>query len=189
MDDFTQWYMHGISSGYFQRVAQQNLLPMPMMYQPPMQMMYQPPTQVLPQMSIYQPPQPQVEETKNVLARALDPRLKSLPETDPRRVRMEKNQHEDKKLVETNQVAPPAKTEPYPEHSICVKWLKKQECNGSCKRQHYRYTAFKMKMCKYWVDNNCRYSDPVYCNHSHGHSDPYSHNDYQRESGFKRGRF
>jgi hypothetical protein len=199
-DDFTSWYIHGMNSGYFKRLGLpqiptifQQPEPVPMMYQQLQPIIYQQPA---PQPMIYQQTQMPVpalqvpvlpiSETNNILARATDPRLRNLPETDPRRIRSEQTEQEDKKIITSS---PPAKIEPYPEHSICIKWLKKEECNGSCNRQHYRYNLFKMRNCKYWLDNNCRFKDPIYCNHAHGYNDPYAQIDYQRESGFKRGRF
>lgn len=199
-DDFTTWYIHGMNSGYFKRLGLpqiptifQQPEPIPMIYQQPQPMMYQ---QLAPQPMMYQQPQvPALQvpvipigETKNILSRAMDPRLRNLPETDPRRIRMEQAESDEKNITTTKPVVP-QKVEPYPEHSICIKWLKKEVCDGSCNRQHYRYNLFKMRNCKYWSDNNCRFKDPVYCNHAHGYTDPYAQFDYQRESGFKRGRF
>jgi hypothetical protein len=198
-DDFIIWYIHGMNTGYFKRLGlpqiptifqqpelqvtqipmiYQQPAPQPMIFQQPM--MYQQPQVPVPS------PQVPITETNNILPRATDPRLRNLPETDSRRIRSEQTEQEDKKIITSS---PPAKIEQYPEHSICIKWLKKEACDGSCNRQHYRYNLFKMRNCKYWLDNNCRFKDPVYCNHAHGYTDPYAQIDYQRESGFKRGRF
>lgn len=202
-DNFTTWYIHGMNSEYFKRLGlpqiptifqQPELQPQapimyqqhqPMIYQQPqMPVVYQPQAPVVYQQPSQPSQTPLVEDVNTIISRAMDPRIRNLPETDPRRIRLEQAEKDAKKLNTTT-----TKIEPYPEHSICIKWLKKEVCDGSCKRQHYRYNVFKMKTCKYWSDNNCRFSDPAYCNHAHGYTDPYAQLDYQRESGFKRGRF
>lgn len=145
-DDFTTWYIHGMNSGYFKRLGlpqiptifqQPELLPLqlPMMYQQPVQapIMYQQPLQAP---IMYQQQTP-VEDVKTVIARALDPRVKNCQATDPRIIRVEQVESDEKNITTTTK-----KVEPYPEHNICIKWLKKEACDGSCNRQHYRYNLF-----------------------------------------------
>ena len=41
-----------------------------------------------------------------------------------------------------------------------------------------------LKNCKYWLDQNCMYKDPAYCNHTHGSSDPYLQNSRCKRSRY-----
>jgi len=72
-----------------------------------------------------------------------------------------------------------------PDHKICVNWLKNKECSPTCQYDHTIYPLFKVKQCKFFLDNNCKYDDPVLCSHLHG-DDPY---DPEKRNYRKRGRF
>jgi len=72
-----------------------------------------------------------------------------------------------------------------PDHRICINWLKNKECSPTCQNDHTIYPLFKIKQCKFYVDKNCKYDDPVLCSHLHG-DDPY---DPKKRNYRKRGRF
>jgi hypothetical protein len=208
-NDFDEWSNHGITKGYFQRLG----INFTLTYQPPQQpVMYQPPLQPqqpviyppLQQPVIYQqPPQPyQQPLQQSIEHRILDPRIRALPETDPRRIKMERREPEPVEPERSRLVEPvrprPLETinEYYPEHDICIPWLKNMDCNRNyCSKSHYIYNGFKTRICKYWSDGNCKHVDPIYCDHAHGNydRDRYSQerdtSDSDRLSGYKRPRY
>jgi len=59
-----------------------------------------------------------------------------------------------------------------PDHNICIDMLKNKECPPTCQKDHSIYRLFKNKQCKYYLDKNCKFVDPVMCSHLHG-DDPY----------------
>ena len=216
-NDFDEWSNHGITKGYFQRLGINFTLTyqppqQPVMYQPPVQpqqpVVFQQPLQPQQPVMYQQPYQPPLQQP--VEHRILDPRIRALPEIDPRRIKMEKRdfslveparprlvEPERPRLVEPERPRPLESINEYlPEHDICIPWLKNMDCNRNyCSKSHYIYNGFKTRICKYWSDGNCKHVDPIYCDHAHGNydRDRYSQDrdisDSERLSGYKRPRY
>ena len=181
-----QWIEMGIEHGFFNRIGipiiqlQQYLLSLDQYQLPP------PPeirSQQLPQQYQLPPPPPPEFRSQQPMQQY------QLPPPPEFRSKQPTQQYQSQPSAIRSQPPPSAIRSPsfiqdyqrpgpirmyglQPDHNICIDMLKNKECPPTCQKDHSIYRLFKNKQCKYYLDKNCKFVDPVMCSHLHG-DDPY----------------